>query len=91
MKIAGVGSHCRIHPGSCLGWHNGKVPNLGNHCYVGPGANLFGGVILGDNPRVGANAVVNKSFPEGNVTLIGSPRDPPVMDTGWETASARVA
>jgi serine O-acetyltransferase len=32
--------------------------------------------VLGDNVAVGANAVVNKSFPEGNVTLVGIPARP---------------
>jgi serine O-acetyltransferase len=56
-----VGAHCRIHPGTCLGWNKGGVPLLGNDCYIGPGAKLYGGIALGDNTRVGANAVVNRS------------------------------
>jgi serine O-acetyltransferase len=46
-----VGTHCRIHPGSCLGWHNGRGPRLGNCCYVGPGAKLFGDVVLAKPTR----------------------------------------
>jgi serine O-acetyltransferase len=49
------------------------VPVIGNDCYIGPGAKLFGPIELGPNPVIGANAVVNRSFPQGNVTLVGVP------------------
>jgi serine O-acetyltransferase len=65
-----VGARCRIHPGVCLGWHNGKVPVLGDDCYLGPGAKVFGGVVLGNQTKVGANAVVSKSYPAGGAILV---------------------
>ena len=71
-----VGSNCRIHTGVNIGAQLGKgteVPRIGNNCYIGPGAKLFGAIEIGDNTAIGANAVVNKSFPEGNVTLGGIP------------------
>ena len=34
---------------------------------------MFGKIVIGDNVAIGANAVVNKSFPEGNATLGGIP------------------
>ena len=71
-----VGSRCRIHPGTCLGEYKGQAPQLGDDCYIGPGAKLFGGIVLGNNTKVGPNAVVNASFPEGNVTLVGIPAKP---------------
>jgi len=71
-----VGARCRIHPGVCLGWTASGVPVLGDDCYLGPGAKVFGGVILGDRTIVGANAVVNRSFPGGSVTLVGVPAQP---------------
>jgi serine O-acetyltransferase len=49
------------------------VPRIGDNCYLGPGAKLFGAIVIGDNTVIGANAVVNKSFPNGNVTLGGVP------------------
>jgi serine O-acetyltransferase len=71
-----IGARCRIHPGTCLGWKDGKVPQIGDDCYIGPGAKMFGGIILGDGTRVGANAVVTRSFQDGNVTLVGVPARP---------------
>lgn len=46
-----------------------------NTCYVwmGSGAKIFGKIIIGDNTMIGANAVVNSSFEEGNVRSAGVP------------------
>jgi serine O-acetyltransferase len=69
-----VGARCRMHPGVCLGWHDGKVPMLGDDCYLGPGAKLYGGVVLGDKTKVGPNTVVGRSYPEGGAVLV-APRE----------------
>ena len=69
-----VGARCRVHPGVCLGWWDGKVPMLGDDCYLGPGAKVFGDVVLGDRTKVGANAVVSRSYPEGGSVLV-APRE----------------
>jgi serine O-acetyltransferase len=53
-----IGARCRIHPGVCLGWKDGKV---------------YGAVVLGNGTKVGPNAVVGQSFPEGGAVLV-SPR-----------------
>lgn len=68
-----VGKNCRIHVGVNIGEVNGKAPQIGDNVYIGPGAKLFGDIVIGDNVKIGANAVVNKSFPEGNCTLVGVP------------------
>jgi serine O-acetyltransferase len=72
---AKIGKNCRIHICVNIGAakENNKAPIIGDNAYIGPGAKLFGGIILGDNIAIGANAVVNKSFPEGNCTLVGIP------------------
>ena len=72
---ARIGKNCRIHVGVNIGegGPDALAPQIGDNCYLGPGAKLFGGIVLGDNVKVGANAVVNKSFPEGNCTLVGVP------------------
>ena len=73
---ARVGANCRIHPSTCIGEVHGGTPVIGNDAYIGPGAKLYGDIVLGDFVRVGANAVVGRSFPEGHVTLVGSPAHP---------------
>jgi serine O-acetyltransferase len=72
---ARVGFNCRIHPGSCIGERDGLAPRIGNDCYVGPGAVISGPITLGDNVKVGANAVVTKSF-GSDITLVGAPARP---------------
>lgn len=42
-------------------------------CWIGTGAVILPGVVIGDHSVVEANAVVSKSFPEGNVVIGGVP------------------
>jgi len=73
---AKIGANCRLHVCVNIGTQAGKpndIPQIGDNCYIGPGAKIFGAVILGNNMAIGANAVVNKSFPEGNCTIGGVP------------------
>lgn len=67
-----VGARCRVHPGTVIGVKDDSVAILGDDCYLGPGAKLVGGIVLGNNVTVGANAVVTRSFPDG-VTVMGVP------------------
>lgn len=67
-----IGKNCRIHVGVNIGAEKDLVPVIGDDCYIGPGAKIFGGITIGDRCKVGANAVVNKSF--GNdQTIVGVP------------------
>ncbi len=73
---ARVGANCRIHVDVVLGTAAGEhdaAPTIGDDAYIGPGAKIFGPITLGDRARVGANAVVTKSFPEADMTLVGVP------------------
>ncbi|PBN41617.1 serine acetyltransferase [Sphingobium sp. D43FB] len=69
---ARVGANCRIHQGVTIGSSGGKVPVIGDNCFIGCGSAIIGGIILGDNVTIGANALVNRSFPSGAV-LVGVP------------------
>lgn len=73
---ARIGANCRIHADVNIGTEAGKsdsAPTIGDNCYIGPGAKIFGPIEIGSGSVIGANAVVNKSFPEGNQTLGGIP------------------
>jgi serine O-acetyltransferase len=73
---AQIGANCRIHTGVNIGTEAGKAdaaPVIGENCYIGPGAKIFGPIQIGSNSVIGANAVVNKSFPEGGQTIAGVP------------------
>lgn len=71
-KNVKVGKNCRIHSATNIGEANGKSPIIGDNFYMAPGAKIIGGVTIGDNVAVGANAVVVKDVPD-NVTVAGIP------------------
>lgn len=69
---ARIGAGARINICVNIGLKDGAAPQLGDDVYIGPGAKLFGGIFLGNGVRIGANAVVNRSFPE-NAIVAGVP------------------
>jgi serine O-acetyltransferase len=64
-----IGSNCRIH--TCVNIGGKSV--IGNNVYLAPGVKIFWDVHIADNIAIGANAVVDKSFPEPNITIAGVP------------------
>lgn len=71
-----IGKNCRIHSGVNIGTNAGthdQVPIIGDNCYIGPGAKLFGLINIADGIAIAAQAVVNRSFDQPNVTLGGIP------------------
>ncbi|MBC2717415.1 MAG: serine acetyltransferase [Desulfobacteraceae bacterium] len=74
-SLAKIGKNCRVHVGVVIAkdrW-TAVAPRIGNNCNIGPGAKIFGDIVLGNKIRIGANAVVNKSFPDDNLLLVGVP------------------
>ena len=71
-----IGDYVTLFQGVTLGGtgkERGKRhPTLGNHVVVGAGAKVLGGIRIGDNVKVGANAVVLRSVPP-NSTVVGNP------------------
>lgn len=49
-----------------------RHPTLGNHVVVGAGAKILGAITIGENSRIGANAVVVRSVPPNSV-VVGVP------------------
>ena len=64
--------NCRIHSDVNIGEAGGRAPRIGDNVYIAPGAKIFGGITVGDNAAIGANAVVNTDVPAG-VTVAGVP------------------
>lgn len=75
-ETAEVGDDCTLYHGVTLGgttWNKGKRhPTLKNGVVVGAGAKVLGPITVGENARIGSNAVVTKEVPEG-ATVIGIP------------------
>lgn len=73
--LAKIGENFDVHAGVNIGVNVelDKAPTIGNDVFIGPGAKIFGNVIIGDKNAISANSVVNKSFPQENITIGGMP------------------
>ena len=71
-----IGDDCSIYHGVTLGgttWQKGKRhPTLKSGVIIGAGAKVLGPITLGENARIGSNAVVVKDVPD-NATVVGIP------------------
>lgn len=75
-ETAEVGDDCTLYHGVTLGgtsWSPGKRhPTLANGVVIGAGAKVLGPLLVGENARIGSNAVVVKDVPNG-ATVVGIP------------------
>lgn len=75
-ETAEVGDDCTLYQSVTLGgtsWNAGKRhPTLKSGVVIGAGAKILGPIIIGENARVGSNAVVVKDVP-ANATAVGVP------------------
>ena len=76
-ETAEVGDDCTIYHGvtlggTSLGRGQKRHPTLGNNVVVGAGAKILGGFTIGDNVRIGSNAVVLKPVADDE-TVVGVP------------------
>ena len=75
-ETAEIGDDCTVYHGVTLGgtsWKGGKRhPTLKNGVVIGAGAKVLGPIVIGENARIGSNAVVLKNVPEG-MSVVGVP------------------
>ena len=75
-ETAEIGDDCTLYHGVTLGgtsWDKGKRhPTLKNNVVVGAGAKVLGPIVIGENAKIGSNAVVTKEVPD-NATVVGVP------------------
>lgn len=71
-----IGDNCVIRQQVTIGnkgiGDSDGCPIIGNNVEIGAGAKIIGDIHIGDNSKIGANAVVTKSFPQNSV-LVGVP------------------
>ena len=93
-ETAEIGDDVTLYHGVTLGgatWNKGKRhPTVGNNVVVGAGAKILGPIIIGQNARIGSNAVVVKEVPP-NATMVGIPArqvgaKPSIAEVRKETA-----
>lgn len=68
-----LGEYCNISQGCTTGQagRGGKerTPIIGSRVYIAPGAKIFGGIKIGNDVAIGANAVVTKDLPDKPVAV----------------------
>ncbi len=71
--LSKCGKNMKLHGNNCIGNKgvDGEAPIIGDNCDIGFGAVIIGAIELGNNIKIGANAVVNKSHKKG--VLVGIP------------------
>ena len=75
-ETAEIGENVLIYHGVTLGGvsleKKKRHPTLGNNVVIACGAKVLGAITIGDNARIGANAVVLKDVP-ADATVVGIP------------------
>jgi serine O-acetyltransferase len=76
-QYAEIGDDCQIHQNVTIGaagrdWR--LCPKLGHRVEVGCGAAIIGKVTIGDDVRIGPNAVVMTNVPAGAIVVANPPR-----------------
>lgn len=75
-ETAEIGDDVLMYHGVTLGGTSlervKRHPTIGSNVLIGMGAKIVGAVRIGDNCKIGANAVVNRDIP-ANCTVVGIP------------------
>lgn len=78
-ETAEIGDDCYIYHQVTLGvartMGGKRHPTVGNNVIIGTGAKVLGPITIGDNARIGSNAVVVDSVPP-DTTVVGIPARP---------------
>jgi len=78
-ETAEIGDDCYLYHQVTLGvarTSSGKRhPTVGNNVIIGAGAKVLGPIVIGDNARIGSNAVVVEPVP-ADTTVVGVPARP---------------
>lgn len=78
-----IGANCNLSQGMTIGVLNrGRIgiPVIGDRVFIGPGAVILGGISIGNDVLIGANAVVNFDVPDNSV--VAAPASGIISDKG---------
>jgi len=65
-----IGDRCSFYGNNTLGSrYENDLPKLGKNIEVGAGARILGSIKIGDNSKIGANAVVLKDVPTNSIAV----------------------
>lgn len=73
-RHAVIGANCSLSQGVTIGaaghGEGYGAPVIGDDAYIAPGARVFGPIRIGDNVKIGANAVVHEDIPNNAVVAL---------------------
>lgn len=64
-----IGKNCLIFQGVTIGLGTSGIPYIGDNVILSSGAKIIGGVKIGNNVIIGANAVVTKDIPDNSIAV----------------------
>ncbi len=65
-----IGAGTEIYQNVTIGGRNGRGhPEIGKNVFIGAGACILGGITIGDDAVIGANATVIENVPRGGVVV----------------------
>lgn len=71
---AKIGANCNLSQEVTIGVSGRAdrrgVPTIGNNVYIAPGAKVFGLIKVGNNVKIGANAVIYSDIPDNAVVVL---------------------
>jgi len=73
-KNAVIFQHVTIGSNTLNDSENNGSPTIGDNAYIGAGAKIIGRIKIGNNCRIGANAVVVTDIPDDSVVVMQQPR-----------------
>jgi serine O-acetyltransferase len=66
-----IGENCNLSQGVTIGvlvrGNKTGIPKIGDRVFIGPGATLLGGITIGNDVLIGANAIVTFDVPDNAV------------------------
>jgi serine O-acetyltransferase len=69
-----IGRDCNLSQSITIGVSGGGAkrgaPTIGDNVYIAPGARLFGKITIGNNVKIGANAVIHKDLPDNAIAVL---------------------
>lgn len=67
-----MGKQCYVNQQVTIGYSRNGAPKIGDNVDIKAGAKIVGGICVGDDVIIGANAVVTKDVPPHSV-VVGNP------------------
>lgn len=69
-----IGRNCNLSQNTTIGvsgfGERAGVPVIGDNVYIAPGARLFGKITVGNNVKIGANAVIGNDVPDNGIAVL---------------------